>query len=171
MHTYAQNGTYPIHIVITKSSPTALAALLPIVPAIESTAVVTTPISLVGTITGTYTTPFAVPDVGRNYHFQGSGTAGALGNVTATGSVTLPGFIASGRATGKLTLTNSQGSVTLLLAGPVEPGFGAFPSTLSYAIASGTGAYAGDTASGTIAATLTPASTAGGTNQFTFVLT
>src|SRR5205807_1807119 len=85
--------------------------------------------------------------------FSVSGTAGALGAVSVSGKVKLPGFVASGHATGTLTLSNSQGSVTLALTGPLEPGFGAFPATLSYTVTSATGAYFDNIASGIIAVT------------------
>jgi hypothetical protein len=130
-HTYAEAGTYPIRIVVTRTSVGPVAIPLP-VATIESTAIVsataTTPISLTGTITGSYkspiVTPLAVvtPGAGDTYILTGSGTAGAMGQVTAQGTVTLPGLATTAIAGGgSLTLTNSQGSVTLQLSAPVQP--------------------------------------------------
>ena len=164
-HTYATKGTYPVHILVTKPGPQAN-PIGTIVATIDSTAIVQQKISLAGTIKGTYTTPLALPDVGKTYAFSGSGTAGALGAVSVSGKVKLPGFVASGHATGTLTLSNSQGSVTLALTGPLEPGFGAFPATLSYTVTSATGAYFDNIASGIIAVTLSKT----GAKTFKFVI-
>jgi hypothetical protein len=216
-HTYAQAGIYPIHIVVSKRQN----VVMPLrdvggnlsrggtsiggqtVATIDSTAVVSagpagTPISLTGSITGTYTiTPvnsLIAPIFNQIYELTGAGTAGALGDVTATGELRIANlaspqggaaatnssntFVPVG-GNGILTLTNASGSVTLQLGGPAWPVSGPvlpqsssdvwFPSTLNYLIAQATGAYAGDTASGTIAVTLTPG-TAGGANTFTFVI-
>lgn len=165
-HMYAAPGTYPIHILVTRA-PNLPSLAIPVIAAIDSTAVVTLP--LAGTITGAYSIPpLANPDAGQTYLFNGSGTAGALGAVSATGSVRLPGFISSSQATGTLMLSNSLGSVTLQLTGPIEPGFGAFPKTLNYKISSGTGAYAGNQGSGKITVTLLKTNES--TNQFKFVI-
>ena len=167
-HTYANPGIYPITVNVTHSFPMGGSAIQS-VATIHSTAVVSLP--LTGKITGTYTIPPLLnPEAGQTYIFNGSGTAGALGAVTATGSVHLPGFIASGKATGTLTLSNSLGSVTLTLTGPPQAGFGAFPSTLSFVITSATGAYANDSDTGTIKVTLQPSASASGPNTFKFVL-
>jgi hypothetical protein len=164
-HTYAMPGIYPITVTVTRSFPLAGSAIQ-LITTIHSTASVSLP--LAGTITGTYTIPPLLnPDAGVTYIFNGSGNAGALGAVTATGSVRLPGFIASGKATGTLTLSNSQGSVSLQLTGPMQAGFGAFPSTLNFVITSATGAYANDGDAGAIKVTLQPG--AGG-NVFKFII-
>ena len=164
-HTYANPGTYPITVTVTHSFPLGGSAIQ-LVATIHSTSVVSLP--LTGTIKGTYTIPPLMnPEAGQTYVFNGSGTAGALGAVTATGSVHLPGFIANGKAAGTLTLSNSLGSVTLTLTGPTQAGFGAFPSTLSFVISSATGAYANDTDAGTIKVTLQQSATG---NTFKFVL-
>jgi hypothetical protein len=101
--------------------------------------------------------------------------------------VVLPGLILAGRAAGTLTLSNAMGSVTLALTSPpaatpvpasaaaATPGVGTFPTTLDYVIVSGTGAYAGDTDSGTITVLLGVTATAAAANPvnentFTFVI-
>jgi hypothetical protein len=168
-HTYASPGKYAIHTVVTQSpSPLSATAALRIVATIQSTAIVTSArmISLAGTISGSFKISSVIPDIGQTYELTGAGSAGALGHVNAAGSVKLPGFIASGRARGILTLSNSSGSVTLLLTGPIEHGSGPFPSTLTYVLLKGVGAYAGDKASGSIAVTIDPTN-----NSFAFSIT
>ncbi len=110
-----------------------------------------------GTTSGTFTTPLANPDAPKIYVFKGTGNLGDLGAVSVTGSVSLPGFIASGNAHGTLKLSNSHGTVTLGLIGPTEVGFGPFPSSLSFSIESATGAYAGTFGGGSISAKLNQA--------------
>ncbi|HZL33904.1 MAG TPA: hypothetical protein VFC78_01260 [Tepidisphaeraceae bacterium] len=178
-HTYAAAGDYAIHTTVVRrpivvpGQPTPLYIVL--VAQIDSTAIVNpaegqTGTSLAGTIAGTYRSTVGNPDVGKTYSFSGSGTAGDLGGVSLKGSVHLPGFILHGRASGTLTLRNARGSLTVRLLGPVEAGFGAFPSTLSYVIIGGTGAYAGDTGSGSIDVTLANSMTAlSRVGRFTFV--
>src|SRR5262249_45498341 len=68
--------------------------------------------------------------------------------------LTTPGFITNGRTAGTLTLTTSKGSLTLVVKGPSQPGFSSLPPTLTYHISQGTGAYSGDTGSGTIGVNL-----------------
>jgi len=92
-------------------------------------------------------------DAGATYQFTGTGITGNL-PVTITGSVTLPGLVASGSAAGKLTLKTSEGSVTFTVTGPAEKGFGPFPGTLKFVVSGGTGTYAGSTGSGMITVTL-----------------
>ncbi len=173
-HTYATAGTYSIHVVVTKPSITLTAAPVQIAPTtttdqtvatIDSKAIVatgsTSTISLAGSTSGTYRVSVPVPDAGTVYQFQGTGTVTPLGLMTISGHVTLPGLILQGHASGTLTLTNSNGSVTLALTGPTEDGFGSFPTTLAYTIAQASGLYAGDAASGSISVTLIPSATAG----------
>ncbi|HEY4329292.1 MAG TPA: hypothetical protein VGN88_06125 [Phycisphaerae bacterium] len=178
-HTYAASGNYTIHIVVTRgvvtptAASTAASTALPIVAQIVSTAVVSssTSISLAGTIRGTYSVSTVKPDVGGSYQFLGTGNAGALGAVMASGMVSLPGLVsAAGHATGTLTLANAQGTVTLQLTGPVEAALGGFPATLTYTILHGTGAYAGASASGSIAVSFGPVSSATAARLFTFVI-
>jgi hypothetical protein len=162
-HTYKKAGTFNIHVVVTLGPAPGSGAAFPtkVVAIIDSTAHVAKPIiGLNGTIAGTYKLAPTIPDIGATYVFTGSGYAGVLGAVTLAGTVHLPGFIASGKAGGTLTLTTkgaaaaSSGSVTLTLTGPTEAGFGPFPTTLNYVITSGTGAFANVAGSGTIAVTL-----------------
>lgn len=168
-HAYLKPGTYPIHVVVTQSSPSpSAAAAVRVVATIQSTAIVASvhQISLAGTISGSFKISSPIPDIGQTYELTGAGSAGVLGTVNSAGDVKLPGFIASGRARGILTLSNSSGSVMLALVGPIEKGFGPFPSALTYVLVKASGAYAGDKASGSIAVTIDSTN-----NSFTFSIT
>jgi hypothetical protein len=174
-HTYARAGIVPIHIIVTRllRDLTAASPIQP-VATIDSTAIVTSAgtFSLAGTLTGTYQrlATSTVADAGAALAFTGSGTLADTGAVQVAGAITSPGFILTGHAAGRLTLSNSQGTVVLQVLGPPQVGFGPFPDALNYSVIQATGAFAGKTASGTIAVTLTPSATASGQNQFTFVL-
>jgi hypothetical protein len=98
--------------------------------------------ALSGSGHGTYTSASKVPDTGVNYTLQGVANLSELGPVTVTGSVHSLGFILTGQASGTLTFTNLQGSVTIHLTGPVQEGFSALPKHFSYTVTGGTGAYA-----------------------------
>ncbi len=107
-------------------------------------------ITLKGDISGTWTAQPSLPDVGIGQKLTGSGTVGPLGAVQATGTIALPGFVFSGHATGTFQLTGAQGSVTVSLLGPSQPGFATkLPTDLQYTITGGTGAYASATGGGT----------------------
>jgi hypothetical protein len=106
-------------------------------------------ITLSGEVDGTWSIQAGPPDRGEAQTLTGSGTVQPLGSVGATGTLRLPGFIASGRATGTLTLANAQGSVTLQLTGPLQRGPSVPPRQFSYKITGATGLYAGDKGSGT----------------------
>jgi hypothetical protein len=164
-HTYKLPGTYPIQVTVTRVVGETFAPV--IISSIHSTAKVYLP--LAGTISGTYSiAPTTNPDAGKLYLFNGAGTAGMLGQVTAAGSIRTLGFVATGQATGTLTLSNSQGSVTLKMIGPSQPGFSNLPATLTYQITAATGAYYGDQGTGTIAVSLL--SPAANLKKFTFVI-
>jgi hypothetical protein len=104
--------------------------------------------ALRGTVTGTWTSVPTNPDTGMTQQLDGAGQVKPLGAVIATGTLHMPGFIREGRTTGTMVLTNAQGSVTLQLTGPPQPGFSPPPNTFTYKIVSGTGAYAGATGHG-----------------------
>jgi hypothetical protein len=103
-----------------------------------------------GTIRGTLTVQRGIPDVGNTDVIRGQGRLRTLGQVQASGSVQTTGFIAVGRAEGSLRLTGAKGSVTLVLQGPKQSGFGPLPDHFQYVIQGGTGALAKATGSGTV---------------------
>jgi hypothetical protein len=87
---------------------------------------------------------------------KGSGFFLGLGRVEISGTLHTPGLILRGNTTGTLVLSNAQGSITLALVGPPQPGFSPPPSELQYMITGGTGAYAGITGQGTVILLETP---------------
>jgi len=171
-HTYRKAGIFRIKVTVTEPGPTPTSVIRLIATLRDRAIVVAKPTLLDGTIDGTYSLAPTAVDIGAGYVFNGTGTAGDLGAVSAHAFVTLPGFIATGQATGTLTLTQVgpsasavNNSVTLKLTGPTEAGFGAFPASLAYVITGGTGAFAGATGTGSIAVTLNSDMT------FSFVIT
>jgi hypothetical protein len=127
-------------------------------------------LALSGTVAGTWTAVPSIPDTGATQQLTGAGQVKPLGVATATGTIQTVGFIREGHATGTLVLSNAQGSITLHLTGPLQPGFSPPPSTFQYTIVSGTGAYAGAAGKGTITFSETPPTdtTPGGTFVMTF---
>ena len=105
---------------------------------------------------GTYAVQVGNPDAGTAYHVQGSGHVKGVGQFTFTGTLHRVGFIAQGHATGTLTLTNANGSVTLALTGPTQAGFARLPVTFAYHVSGGTGAYAHATGHAFLNLYLTP---------------
>ena len=171
-HTYSTAGDFKIQVTVVKPAITPTSPVIKVASFTDEAIVTRGNVPLTGKITGHYSlAPFVIPDIGATYIFTGSGSAGALGPAGAKGSLTLPGFIASGHATGSLTLTSASAtsgitnSVTLKLTGPSQAGFGSLPSTVTYIIASGTGQFAGATGTGSIAITL------GDNLSFTFTIT
>ena len=122
-----------------------------------------------GHLQGSYTIVPSIPDTGRHYDLSGSGSIHGLGQVTATGELHSTGFIQNGQATGTLTLQNANGTVTLQLVGPSQPGFAPLPNHFHYTIVSATGADTGMHGSGTIDLQLQPNSSGTG-GTFTFKL-
>jgi hypothetical protein len=75
------------------------------------------------------------------YNLDGSASLAGLGQVTVTGTLHGVGFVLSGQATGQLTFTNTKGSVTIQLTGPLQEGFQPLPEAFSYTVVAHTGAY------------------------------
>jgi hypothetical protein len=105
------------------------------------------PLSAAFNATGTFTKPFHNPDVGPSYDFTGHGTKTSLGKFKLTGHVQTPGFVNNGRSSGKLVLTSSRGTITLILHGPPQAP-GTLPPSFTYSIRKGTGKYANSTGKG-----------------------
>ncbi len=118
---------------------------------------------LAGQGSGTFTQGFANPDVGGGTALTGAGNFKGLGDVTIDGTLHAVGFLANGHATGTVTFSNAQGSVTLALTGPQQPGFSPLPTKFHYQIISGTGAYANWQDQGTLVFHQTFASPSDGT--------
>jgi hypothetical protein len=111
-------------------------------------------IALQGTVRGGYFASIGIPDTGTTYRIGTVGRIAPIGQTSETAQVHTTGFIASGTATGTMTISASRGSLNLKLTGPVQPAFAPLPSTLSYTITGGTRAYKNASGSGTIAVTL-----------------
>ncbi len=102
----------------------------------------TTPLTGAFNIAGTYNVVFNHnPDAGTPYHLVGSGRKRSMGSFTMVGDLQGPGFIASGRARGYVTLSCSQGTIDVRLLGPPQTP-GSLPPSLAFKIVNGTGAYA-----------------------------
>jgi hypothetical protein len=123
-------------------------------PAVHVAAMVSMPshhsLVLHGTLTGTITSKMTLPDVGGHFDVKGSGQLKPLGKVQATSDLVTPGFIWQGHATGTLTLSGHQGSVTLQLTGPAQPGFSPPPTSFTFTIVSGTGRFRHATGTGAV---------------------
>jgi hypothetical protein len=113
-------------------------------------------LALNGQVTGTWSAHPANPDIGPIQTLTGSGTVRPLGHVQAHATLHLTGFIASGHATGTLTLASRRGSVTLALVGATQPGFSGAPTTWSYTIVQGSGRWVRAAGHGTMTLKETP---------------
>lgn len=91
-------------------------------------------LALNGTLQGTYTNTLANPDVGRSYVLSGSGNVRPLSAVEAQGTLTAPGFVAHGRTSGTLTLSDARGTITLRLMGGPQRGFSNLPQHFHFTI-------------------------------------
>ncbi len=117
---------------------------------------------LAGQGQGTYTGNSLIVDAGVSDTLQGQANLARLGQVTVQGAVHGLGFIASGHATGTLTFTNDNGSVTLELKGPLQKGFSPLPTNWHYVVTEATGAYQDlQGEKGSLQLTLTPDTTPG----------
>jgi hypothetical protein len=113
-----------------------------------------TPISLNGTVRGAYFVSLGNPDTGSTYQIGAAGRISPLGQTGETARIRTTGFIASGMATGTMSIAAPRGTLTLRLTGPVQPGFAPLPGTLSYTITGGTRAYRNVTGAGSIDVTI-----------------
>jgi hypothetical protein len=168
-HTYTSAGTFAIHVNVIKPGPTPTSPVV-LVTTLDDTAIVARGnVNLTGKISGKYVAVPTAADLGALYQLTGVGSAGEMGPVAAKGSLSLPGFVTTGRATGTLTLSSisttplAGGTVTLKLTGPLEPGFGPVPATMTYTVTGGTGQFTGATGAGTVGVVLN--------SDGTFVLT
>ena len=109
------------------------------------------PVQLVvlqGLLSGSYSA-HTFPDVGTTYDLSGKGQVRPFGPMDVTGTLHSLGFIQQGHAGGTLTLSDSQGTLTLQLTGPLQRGFSPLPNQFAFEITGGTGAFANATGGGT----------------------
>ena len=99
---------------------------------------------------GTYTADRIISDAGPEYRLTGTADLAGMGHVRVTGLLHGVGFMAHGRAGGTLTFSNGEGSVTVQLTGPEQPGFSALPQRWDYKVVAHTGAFAHLSTSGTL---------------------
>lgn len=150
-HAWAKPGTFQLAVKVEeypKGHPTQLTNI----GQGDGSAVVASrshAVSIKGTLTGAYTTPLSNPDA-RSYNFTGTGTAGTMGAVSITGSISPPGFIRTAPATGEFTLTTANGTVTFDVKGHTQNGGSPLPRTMSYVVSAGTGSFASASGKGTI---------------------
>ncbi len=107
-------------------------------------------VALDGAFAGQFTPNLVFPEAGASYSLTGTGRLPGQGAVGLTGWVQGTGMIASGHATGELTISGAQGSMTLDLLGPTQRGFAPLPGQFRFTVRSGTGIYAHCRSSGTI---------------------
>jgi hypothetical protein len=99
---------------------------------------------------GTYSIFGGIPDIGHRVDLHGTVSIQGLGRMTVQGSLYSLGFVYEGHAGGTLTLSNAEGSLTLKLTGPLQPGFSALPTDFKYEVVSGTGIFSHAADSGTL---------------------
>jgi hypothetical protein len=136
-----------------------------LVPTHYSPAAVLSPFPLAFNVGGTFTHPIGPignPDTGSQYQFTGTGKTTTLGGFVLTGQVQSPGFVASGRTRGELVIRNSHGTITLHVVGPLQSP-GSLPSSFSFSIVKGTGAFVHSSGNGKILL-----ATSGTTHKFLF---
>lgn len=73
---------------------------------------------------------------------NGTTALDGYGPVKVTGTLHSVGFVFVGRATGRITLSNATGSVTLDLEGPDQAGMSPLPTVWAFKVASHTGTFA-----------------------------
>jgi hypothetical protein len=102
-----------------------------------------------GHLAGTYTRTISV-DSGSEYSFTGAGHTLHLGATTVTGTIDTVGSVRAGHATGTLTITGANGSLTLQVTGPAQHFFARLPHEFRYQVISGTGVDANVHSRGTL---------------------
>lgn len=107
-----------------------------------------------GSIQGTETHRFSIPDTGSLYTWNGKGMIKPLGAVTGRGKDHGVGFIKTGIPTGRMTLSTATGSIRLEITYDTTPGFAPVPSHGRYVITGGTGAFSGAAGTGSLLRTV-----------------
>ena len=143
----------------------ALAALVTAAVTVAGTLLTAGPasarsVTVQGTVAGSYTTVATNPDAGRAYKVTAHGRT-SLGATTARGTVQGPGNIASGRCSGRLTLSTSKGTIVVSLRSQKQvKSFASCQSgfAFNWHTAKATGGYEGASPNGTGTLTLVKAS-------------
>jgi hypothetical protein len=78
----------------------------------------------------------------KTYTLQGSANFGSAGYFAIGGTIQTVGNVASGQATGRVTLSDPRGTLVLALTGPAQTRNAGIPPTFTYKILSGTGYFA-----------------------------
>jgi hypothetical protein len=86
----------------------------------------------------------------RTYSFEGSANFGSAGHFAVGGSIQTVGNVATGRATGRITLSDRRGTLVLALTGPAQSRNASLPSSYTYRVLSGTGFFARYAGQGTV---------------------
>lgn len=117
--------------------------------------------SVSGVVRGTYTES-SIPDAGSTTRLTGSGRFPGLGLSGLSGSLQSLGLIATGHATGNITITNRFGKIHLDLTGPTQTGGSALPTHFTFTVTGGSGHYLHASGSGSADVTETPVGDATG---------
>jgi hypothetical protein len=128
-----------------------VAGVLPAAPALARA-----PVTVQGTVAGSYTSVPTNPDTGHGYRVTAHGHT-SLGATTAKGRVQGPGNVSSGRCTARLTLSTAKGTLVVVATGQhTVKGFASCQSGFGFNwhVAKGTGDYDGASSSGTGTLTL-----------------
>ena len=78
----------------------------------------------------------------RAFSLQGTADFGSSGFFAIAGTLQTVGNVASGHATGRITLTDRRGTLVLSLTGPTQTRNAGLPTSFSYKVVSGTGFFA-----------------------------
>jgi hypothetical protein len=90
---------------------------------------------------GRYTISTSASTKAKTYTIQGTADFGSSGFFAISGTITTVGS-KSGQATGKLTLSNSKGTLVLSVTGATQSANAAIPAKFTYKVVSGTGFFA-----------------------------
>jgi hypothetical protein len=150
-------GSRTLPGAVTTAGVLAASALTPM--AIATPVVASHP--LAGQGQGTFVNPVTPGSLTigalTTYNLAGTANLAGMGQVNVTGTVHSVGFVLAGQATGQITFSNSRGSVTIQLIGPVQPGNTALPTNFSYSVVAHTGAFATLADHGTLGLAVSPA--------------
>jgi hypothetical protein len=86
----------------------------------------------------------------KTYTLQGSANFGSAGYFGIGGTIQTVGNVASGQATGRITLSDPRGTLILSVTGPTQTRNAGLPTTFTYKVVSGTGYFAHYVGQGTL---------------------